>query len=228
MKKIHAVLFLSLILLCSACFTSSNMSGKMLMSIQQGMTPLEVCNVFGAEPDFRRFDGNSEEWEYRRYSTSANAGWSIVLIQFTDGRVSGMDSFKDRSMEMNATTVVPPSPTAVATVGAFPNRYPVKEIRVMSDSEFEKFHDKLKFTIMGNEQKKMIERMLQKHDVTSAQCVEMVKEISYTPDQVEIMKKMYPYVKDKQNFNKVINILFSDTYKDEVRKFIKEYYQNNK
>ena len=70
--------------------------------------------------------------------------------------------------------------------------------------------------------------MLQKHDVTSAQCVEMVKEISYTPDQVEMMKKMYPYVRDRQNFNKVINILFSDTYKDEVRKFIKEYHQNNK
>ena len=70
--------------------------------------------------------------------------------------------------------------------------------------------------------------MLQKHDVTSAQCVEMVKELSYTPDQVEMMKKMYPYVRDRQNFNKVINILFSDTYKDEVRKFIKEYHQNNK
>lgn len=228
MKKIHAVLFLSLILLTTACLTSNNMSGKMLMSVQQGMTPLEVRNIFGGEPDYRRFDGNSEEWEYRRYSSAANVRWSIVLIQFTDGRVSGMDSFKDRGMEMNATTVVTPSPTAVTTIGAFPNRRPVEEIRVMSDSEFETFHSKLKFTVMSDEQKKMIKNMLQRHDVTSAQCVEIVKEISYTPDRVEMMKELYPYVRDKQNFNKVIDSLFANTYKDEMRKFIREYHQNNK
>ncbi|WP_262481142.1 DUF4476 domain-containing protein [Bacteroides congonensis] len=43
-----------------------------------------------------------------------------------------------------------------------------------------------------------------------------------------MMKMLYPYVRDKQNFNKVIDILFTNIYKDEVRKFIKEYHQNNK
>ena len=58
--------------------------------------------------------------------------------------------------------------------------------------------------------------------------VRIVKEISYTPDQVEMMKKLYPYVRDKQNFNKVIDSLFSTVYKDEMYKFIKEYHQTNK
>ena len=65
------------------------------------------------------------------------------------------------------------------------------------------------------------------NDVTSSQCVRIVKEISYTPDQVEMMKKLYPYVRDKQNFNKVIDSLFSTVYKDEMYKFIKEYHQTN-
>ena len=39
---------------------------------------------------------------------------------------------------------------------------------------------------------------------------------------------LYPYVRDKRNFNKVIDILFSNAYKDEMRKFIEEYHQNNK
>ena len=43
-----------------------------------------------------------------------------------------------------------------------------------------------------------------------------------------MMKKLYPYVKDKQNFNKVIDSLFSTVYKDEMYKFIKEYHQTNK
>ena len=62
----------------------------------------------------------------------------------------------------------------------------------------------------------------------SAGAVRIVKEISYTPDQVEMMKKLYPYVRDKQNFNKVIDSLFSTVYKDEMYKFIKEYHQTNK
>jgi ABC-type lipopolysaccharide export system ATPase subunit len=76
--------------------------------------------------------------------------------------------------------------------------------------------------------KKLVDRMLRTYDVTSNQCVKIVKEISYTPDQVEMMKKLYPYVRDKRNFNKVIDILFSNAYKDEMRKFIEEYHQNNK
>ena len=103
-----------------------------------------------------------------------------------------------------------------------------EEIRLMTDTEFNNFIEKLKFTIMSDDQKRLIGQMLDKHDVTSSQCVRIVKEISYTPDQVEMMKKLYPYVRDKQNFNKVIDSLFSTVYKDEMYKFIKEYHQTNK
>ena len=81
---------------------------------------------------------------------------------------------------------------------------------------------------MNEDQKKLVDRMLRTYDVTSNQCVKIVKEISYTPDQVEMMKKLYPYVRDKRYFDKVIDILFSNAYKDEMRKFIEEYHQNNK
>ena len=96
------------------------------------------------------------------------------------------------------------------------------------DPEFDEFINKLKITVMNEDQKKLVDRMLRTYDVTSNQCVKIVKEISYTPDQVEMMKKLYPYVRDKRNFNKVIDILFSNAYKDEMRKFIEEYHQNNK
>ncbi len=217
MNKIHTVLFLSLGLLTGACFTSS----KTLMNIQQGMTQSEIRNIFKSEPDFRRFDGSTEEWEYHRYLGE----WSVVVIRFDDGRVSEMNSFRDPVRVANTTTVVTSPPTVA---GTFPNRCPVEEVRVISDAEFDRFHHQLKFTIKSGEQKQMIEKMLQKHDVTSAQCVKIVKEIFHASDQVEMIKKMYPYVRDKRNFNQVIDILFSDTHKNEVREFIKKYHRNNK
>lgn len=228
MKKLHLVLLLSLTLVCSACYTSSYMSGKLLMSVQQGMTPNEVRSIFGTDPDFRRFDGGNEEWEYRRYSPAGNAGWSIVLIQFTDGRVSGMDSFKDRSLEMNLATVTTPSPTAVTTIEAFPNRQLTQDIQVMSNEEFDRFLSKVKFTVMSDEQKKLIGQALKRHDFTSDQTLQLMKEIFMSDDKVEMMMKMYPYVTDKRNFNKVVDLLSFSGDRDKVHKFIDEYHSKKR
>ena len=226
MKKIHIVLFLSLTLVLSACGTSTYMSGKLLMSVQQGMTPSEVRSIFGNEPELRRFDGGMEEWEYRRFS--AATGWSVILIQFVDGRVSGMDSFKDRSVEMNVATVTSPSPTAVTTIGALPNRQPVQKIQVMSNDQFERFLDKVKFTVMSDEQKKLIERSLEQHDFTSEQASQLLKQIFMSDDKVEMMMKIYPYVTDKRNFNKVIDQLSFSGDKDKVHRFIDEFHKKNR
>lgn len=35
------------------------------MGVQQGMTQRDVESIFG-KPDYRRFDGDMEEWEFHR------------------------------------------------------------------------------------------------------------------------------------------------------------------
>ena len=191
MKKIHIILLLALGLGVSSCFTSY-ISNKQVMGVQQGMTQRDVESILG-KPDYRRFDGDMEEWEFHRDNGTPvlTSEPMTIIVQFANKKVISMDTFKGYGR---------PSP------------HP----------------EKLKFTIMSDDQKRLIGQMLDKHDVTSSQCVRIVKEISYTPDQVEMMKKLYPYVRDKQNFNKVIDSLFSTVYKDEMYKFIKEYHQTNK
>lgn len=63
MKKIHMMLCLALGILVSGCFTSY-VSTKQMMGIYQGMTQSQVESVLG-KPDFRRFDGDMEEWAGR-------------------------------------------------------------------------------------------------------------------------------------------------------------------
>lgn len=229
MKNIYAILTLSLLLLLSSCYTTKFVSGNLLMSVQQGMTPTEVRTVFGSEPDFRRFDGGFEEWEYKRYSKSGGGAWAIILIQFTDGRVSGMDSFNERGIELNSATIVSPSPTALTTVDDYPFRLNKEQVEVISDKEYDRLLNKVKFTVLGDEQKKLIEHALKQHDFTSAQCSELVKQISYTPDRIDIMKKMYPCVADKQNFRMVIEETLSyNGHKEEMRRFVRDYNAKNK
>ena len=209
MKKIHIILLLALGLGVSSCFTSY-ISNKQVMGVQQGMTQRDM-----------------EEWEFHRDNGTPvlTSEPMTIIVQFANKKVISMDTFKGYGRPSPHPVVVPP-PT-VTTVEVVPGHQP-EEIRLMTDTEFNNFIEKLKFTIMSDDQKRLIGQMLDKHDVTSSQCVRIVKEISYTPDQVEMMKKLYPYVRDKQNFNKVIDSLFSTVYKDEMYKFIKEYHQTNK
>lgn len=226
MKKIYIILLFALALVVSSCFTSY-VSNKQVMGVRQGMTQQDVENIFG-KPDYRRFEGNVEEWEFRRDNGTPvlTSSPMTIIVQFVNAKVVSMDTFSGYGRHTPAPPVVV-APTVIANEPA-PGRVPVEEIQVMSGSEFDDFIHKLKFTFMIDEQKKLVESMLQSHDVTSDQCVAIVKEVFHSSDQVDMMKKLYPYVRDKQNFNKVVDILFSSTYKDEIRKFIKEYHQTNK
>ncbi len=227
MKKIHIMLCLALGILVSGCFTSY-VSTKQMMGIYQGMTQSQVESVLG-KPDFRRFDGDMEEWEFHRDNGTPvlTSEPVTIIVQFVNRKVVSMDTFKGYGRPAPMHSVVVP-PAVNTTVEVFPNHEQVEEARLMTDLEFDEFINKLKITVMNEDQKKLVDRMLRTYDVNSYQCVVIVIEFSYTRDQVEGMKKLYPYVRDKQNFNKVIDILFTNIYKDEVHKFIREYHQNNK
>ena len=145
----------------------------------------------GGKPDFRRFDGDMEEWEFHRDNGTPvlTSEPVTIIVQFVNREVVSMDTFKGYGRPAPMHSVVVP-PAVNTTVEVFPNHEQVEEARLMTDPEFDEFINKLKITVMNEDQKKLVDRMLRTYDVTSNQCVKIVKEISYTPDQVEMMKKL--------------------------------------
>ena len=178
MKKIHIMLCLALGILVSGCFTSY-VSTKQMMGIYQGMTQSQVESVLG-KPDFRRFDGDMEEWEFHRDNGTPvlTSEPVTIIVQFVNREVVSMDTFKGYGRPAPMHSVVVP-PAVNTTVEVFPNHEQVEEARLMTDSEFKSFIDKLKFTIPRDDQKALINSMLGNHDVNSTQCVAIVKEFSY-------------------------------------------------
>lgn len=87
MKKIHIMLCLALGILVSGCFTSY-VSTKQMMGIYQGMTQSQVESVLG-KPDFRRFDGNMEEWEFHRDNGTPvlTSEPVTIIVQFVNREV---------------------------------------------------------------------------------------------------------------------------------------------
>ena len=98
MKKIHVSAILILLVVMSSCAgLIINFKNSQLMSIQKGMTQQEVKTILG-KPNYRRFDGAMEEWEYRSLSLISGE-YKVVVITFEDGRVSGMDTFTTRDFQ---------------------------------------------------------------------------------------------------------------------------------
>lgn len=79
MKNIHIILFFTLWVILGSCSTYY-VSNKQVMEVQQGMSRQNVEKILG-KPDYRRFDGGGEEWEYHRIS-SVLYGNSIKIIVF--------------------------------------------------------------------------------------------------------------------------------------------------
>ena len=87
-KETLAVLFLSLVL--GSC--GSLMDNNILLSIHKGMTQEEVTKLLG-RPDYRRFDEQGEQWEYRKGGGIGHYG-TTILIDFKNNLVSNLDSFE--------------------------------------------------------------------------------------------------------------------------------------
>ena len=74
---------------CAGLFTTV---ADKAASIEVGMTKDEVTAKMG-KPQYRRFDGNRDEWEYR--SLLNNDDYDVVVMQFYNDRVVSMDSFRE-------------------------------------------------------------------------------------------------------------------------------------
>ena len=100
MKKIHIMLCLALGILVSGCFTSY-VSTKQMMGIYQGMTQSQVESVLG-KPDFRRFDGDMEEWEFHRDNGTPvlTSEPVTIIVQFVNREVVSMDTFKGYGLSL--------------------------------------------------------------------------------------------------------------------------------
>ena len=94
MKTIkHVTMMVVMAAMMSSCVTSWFTSlSKQSQAIEPGMTKQEVVNILG-NSRYRSFDGRYEQWEYR--SSLGNNDWDVVRIEFTDGRVARMESFRE-------------------------------------------------------------------------------------------------------------------------------------
>ena len=216
MKKIQITWLLLIVMLLSSC--SMLRQPSPFMEIKKGMTQEEVVALC-KEPQYKRFDEMGEEWEYRTYISN---NYSIIVINFADGRVVALDMFKEPVQTIITQPNQPTTPPIITIgPGQIPGHRPEQcpsSLKAMSDSEFAAFLDSVKSGFSSDRLKKIKEVPL-----TSAQCKVLVNVFSFTSEKIEAMIEMYPQVVDKRNYYQVIDMLTFTSEKDQVRDAIKRY-----
>ena len=225
MKNIHIILFFTLWVILGSCSTYY-VSNKQVMEVQQGMSRQNVEKILG-KPDYRRFDGGGEEWEYHRISSVLYGNSIKIIVYFADGRVTGMDTFNgDEILLPPPPVVMSPSVVVTNTDPVRPPRYeesPRRRTLMMRD-EVDRFLSDFRMVIMSDEQIKYIDDVLLDCNFTSAQCGKIIDQISGSDAQMTVMKRMYPQIVDKENFASVVNKLFSSFDRDKMKEYIQAYH----
>lgn len=79
MRKFKQLLLLVISITLVSCHTTGSIKQK-AWKVQQGMTTEEIGQLLG-KPDFRRFDGSLEQWEYQ-------SGRNCNVLQISNYRIS--------------------------------------------------------------------------------------------------------------------------------------------
>ncbi len=95
----------------------------------------------------------------------------------------------------------------------------------MAPEVFNRFLKDLKEETFFSDQKRMIDSAVITARFTSSQCAKIIEICDFDSERLEVMKKLYPAVVDKQNFIVVLNSLDFDSSKSTMNRFIKEYHK---
>lgn len=213
-KQTLAVLVASIVL--SSCGSMMGSSSG-LMKIQKGMVHDEVSQILG-KPDFRRFDENGEQWEYTK--TNPFTGYNTqIIVDFTDGRVSNMNSFDSNSYPAPPIAVCPPAemePIIVPSTPIYPDHHR-PNLRAMNDRDFQQFYNDVKRKPFKDDQLKLLATGAMHNLFTSQQCVRLMSIYTFDDDKLKVVEIIAPGIVDRENYMSVMNSFSFQSSRDKAK-----------
>lgn len=221
MKRVHFILLTMLFILASSCGTTY-VSKKHVMGIQEGMSQREVQGILGA-PEYRRFDGYLEEWEFRREKWKALTPTPItIVVQFVEGEVVRMNTYAGYGGAPRSPSVVVSS-TVVSDIEPrlpYDEYYPADvervHLRAMTTPEFDVFFREYKSEPFDSGRTRMLNN-LSSSNLTCRQCCDLIDLCTFDSEKKKLIKQLYPKIADKKNFQLVLDKLTFESDKREIR-----------
>ena len=219
--KTKTFIALSLVI-CSVvlCSCGSYMTGKSaVMKIEKGMTKKEIVSLLG-DPDFRRFDEQYEEWEYKKVNP-LTAETTIIIVDFIHERVSNMNSFNGGSHPNPPVAVYPPGDIDYGKpTPPHPNGHG-KPSRAVSDGEFQQLYNKVKQKPFKDDQLELLEMGVSNKYFTCKQCIRLMSIYTFDDDKLEVLEIVAPRIVDSENYEDIIKSLSFISSEEKAEKILR-------
>ncbi|MCI1648569.1 MAG: DUF4476 domain-containing protein [Bacteroides sp.] len=212
LKEITSLLLL--FVLISGCASLLYPKKDLLMGIHKGMSQQEVQQNLG-KPDYRRFNGDLEEWEYRK-GIWGNEGNTIIVIGFIDGRVVRMDSFSDDTPSVVAT----PAPTSVVEIPNHSRRRSLFFLKKMDDDTFDAFYNKVKNKPFKDDKFELLGLKAKDYSFSCKQCIKLMNLFTFDDEKLNVVDLLASSIRDKENYDNVIDDLDFISTKEKAKKIL--------
>lgn len=214
MRKLKQTLLLALCLTVSSCGLTTSST---IMKVQKGMSQEEVAHLLGT-PDFRRFDGGTEQWEYSKMNMSTGTN-ATIIVDFIDGQVTNMDSF-------NGEIPAPPvavCPPASEIITIEPPRYPASHSprhQAMSPQDFENLYNKVKRKAFTDDRMELLAVGIVNSYFTCNQCARLMSIFTWDDEKMKVLIMIADRIIDRKNGEQIVKTLDSLFKQDDARKIL--------
>lgn len=179
---------------CVSCVTQESASHN-IMAIHKGMTMDEVLHLFN-KPQYRRFNQEGEEWEYK--ITSLWNDDKMLVIQFEDQHVVGMDSYVVPAKESTNNVVTVDSNTS--------DEYDHHHFfsRRCSDEEFHQLYASMKSEAFNDDKMKLLALGVDHKLFTCEQAIKLMSQFSFSDERMDVLEILAPRIVDKERVSSII------------------------
>ena len=183
------------------------------------MTQEEVTKLLG-RPDYRRFDEQGEQWEYRKGGGIGHYG-TTILIDFKNNLVSNLDSFE--SVPTPPAVAVCPPAQVESTVAPRPphhNGHRPNYPQITSDNDFQQLYNKIKQKPFKDEQLDILSLAAGHRWFSCQQCVRLMSIYTFDDDKLKVLQILATRIADKENYDKIINSLDFLSSEDKAKEML--------
>ncbi len=209
----HLVILLSLAIFIGSCANILGDNKNVLLKIHNGMTKEQVSSILG-NPNYRRFDNNTEEWEYEKY-LSMSSDVTTIIITFDNNVVSNMNSFDGdiRESRQLPKPVIVERPIVVRP----PHGSSAPYGREMKDEEFNAFYSKIKNKPFKDDQLELLQTGAENRFFTCKQCLRLMSIYTFDDDKLEVCRVIIPRIVDRENYDKIVDGVSFISSQEKVR-----------
>lgn len=169
--------------------------------VQQGMTTEEIGQLLG-KPDFRRFDGSLEQWEYQSGGIATSC--KFLIIEFRNRKVTGMDSYNEIAKETSVGDLYS-SKISLDTVGS------------IDDNEFEKIYNETKNSVFKDS---TLEKAIINKKLSCAQCLKLMSLYTFDNDKLKMLQVLKDHIADTTNYDNIVNSLDFISSKNKAKEIL--------